>query len=325
MPLNVRNIVVVLAATLMVACNNSGSKEPESQSSITIAVIPKGTTHSYWKSVEAGARAAGKELGAKILWKGPLKEDDRAGQIQVVQQFVADKVSGIVIAPLDDQALVGPVQAAGQKKIPVVIIDSSLKATPGKDFASFVATDNRKAGQLGGERLGQLLNGKGKVVLLRYMEGSASTADREAGFMDAIKKFPGIQVISSDKYGGASQAEAQTKAMQMVDTLKQADGIFTPNESSTMGMVQALIQTKLSGKVKFVGFDASSQLIDALKQGQVDALVAQNPVKMGYEGVKAMVETIKGQKVETTIDTGVTVIDKQNLESADVKKLISGQ
>ena len=292
---------------------------------LTIAVIPKGTTHAFWKSVQAGAESAGKELGAKVIWKGPLKEDDRAGQIGIVQQFAADKVSAIVLAPLDEQALVAPVQAANAKGVPVVIIDSALKGEAGKDFVSLVATDNRRAGELGGERLAKLLGEKGKVVLLRYMEGSASTMAREAGFLDAIKKYPGIQVISDRSYAGATQAEAQTKAMQMVDTLREANGIFTPNESSTLGMVQALEKNGLTGKLKFVGFDASSELVEALKGGKVDALVAQNPVKMGYEGVKAAIEKVKGKTVGPAVDTGVTVIDKDNLESSAVQKLLAGK
>ncbi len=303
---------------------SGGSGGPQG-GELTIAVIPKGTTHAYWNSVHAGADKAGAEFGAKILWKGPLKEDDRAGQIGIVQGFAADKVSGIVLAPLDDQALAAPVAAASAGGVPVVVIDSGLKGEAGKDFVSLVATDNRQAGALGGERLAKLLNGKGKVVLLRYMEGSASTVAREAGFTDAIKKYPGIQIVSDNMYAGATQSEAQTKAMQMADVLKTADGVFTPNESSTLGMLQALVQNGLVGKIKFVGFDTSTELVEDLKKGQVDALVAQNPVKMGYEGVKAAIDKIKGGSVPLSVDTGATVIDKANLESAEIQKLLAGK
>jgi ribose transport system substrate-binding protein len=329
-PVNLKAITLLVAATALLAGCDASSRSGtattnSSGGDLTIAVIPKGTTHAYWKSVQMGAEKAGKEFGAKILWKGSLKEDDRAGQIGIVQQFATDKVSAIVLAPLDDTALVSPVKAAAAKGIPVVIIDSALKGEAGKDFASLVATDNRHAGELGGEKLAKLLGEKGKVVLLRYMEGSGSTMEREAGFLGAIKKYPGIQVISDGSYGGATQSEAQTKAMQMVDVLKQADGIFTPNESSTLGMLQALVQNGMAGKVKFVGFDATPELIEDLKKGQVDALVAQNPTKMGYEGVKAAVDKIKGKTVPPSIDTGVTVIDKANLESPDVQNLLAGK
>ena len=328
--------VCCLGLALLAGCNDksgsstgtgSGTTSPgggASGAKLTIAVIPKGTTHQYWKSVETGAEQAGKELGADIRWKGPLQESDRGAQIQIVQQFVSEGVSAIVLAPLDDVALVAPVRAANAKKIPVVIIDSALQGEAGKDFVSLVATDNHAAGVLGGERLAKLIGGKGKVVLLRYAEGSASTMQREAGFEEAIKKNPGIQIISDNMYGGATQGEAQTKAMQMIDKLKQADGIFTPNESTTMGMLQALKQNNMAGKVHFVGFDATPALVDALKAKEVDALVSQNPTKMGYEGVKAAIEQIQGKTVPGNIDTGATVIDNDNLNTPDIQKLLAG-
>lgn len=325
--------VCCLGLALLSGCNDKSSSNTGGPAApaggspaakLTIAVIPKGTTHQYWKSVEAGADAAGKDLGADIRWKGPLQEDDRAAQIQIVQQFASEGVSAIVLAPLDDVALVAPVRAANAKNIPVVVIDSAMQGEAGKDFVSLVATDNHNAGVLGGERLAKLLGGKGKVVLLRYAEGSASTMAREAGFEEAIKKNPGITIISDNIYGGATQGEAQTKAMQMIDKLKQADGIFTPNESTTMGMLQALKQNNLAGKVHFVGFDATPSLTDALKAKQIDALVAQNPTKMGYEGVKAAVDKIHGKPVPPSIDTGATVIDNDNLNTPEIQKLLAG-
>ena len=289
---------------------------------LKIAVIPKGTTHDYWNSVHAGALKAGKELNVDIQWKGPLKESDRAGQIGIVEQFVSEGTSAIVLAPLDDVALVKPVKSAGVKKIPVVVIDSGLKAEAGKDYVSLVATDNFKGGVLAGERMVKLLNGKGKVVMLRYAEGSDSTNKREEGFLSAVKKATGISVISDNRYAGATMGEAKDAAMNMVDKLKEADGIYTPNESSTMGMLSALRQDNLAGKKKFVGFDTSPQLIEGLNKGEIDALVAQNPTKMGYEGVKAAVAAIKGEKVATSMDTGVAVVDKTNIGTPDIKTLL---
>lgn len=288
-----------------------------------IAVIPKGTTHEFWKSVQAGALKAGNELNVDIIWKGPVKEDDRASQIQVVQEFVADKVAGIVLAPLDDNALVNPVRAAGRENIPVVIIDSALKADAGKDFISFVATDNHKGGELGGEHLANLLGGKGKVILLRYAVGSASTTEREAGFLDAIKKHSDIQVISSDQYAGATVDTAKTKALNLVDILKEADGIFTPNESSTQGTLLALEQLGLAGKIKFVGFDQTPGLINSMKKGDINGLVVQDPFKMGYTGVKTLVAHLNGQAVEPRIDTGVQFITAENLNSPEIQSLLS--
>jgi ribose transport system substrate-binding protein len=291
---------------------------------IRVAVIPKGTTHVFWKSVEAGARKAGEELGVEIIWKGPLKEDDKNGQIGIVEQFATEGVSGIVLAPLDDTALVPAVQSAAQRKIPVVIFDSGLKATVGQDYVSFVATDNRKGGQLGGTELARLINGKGSVVMMRYKEGSASTMEREAGFMDVVKQNAGIQNVVENRYGGATVSEAQTTAMNLMDQIQRADGVFTPNESTTMGMLLALRQNNLAGKIKFVGFDTSPPLIEALRSGEIHALVAQNPRKMGYEGVKTLVKHLKGEQVEQRVDTGVTLITRENLETPEVKELLGG-
>ena len=317
--------ILVLFATMFVqACDRGGSSGSGGASgTLRIAVIPKGTTHVYWKSVEAGVHKAEKELGVEVIWKGPLKENDRAQQIGIVEQFVGDKVDAIVVAPLDDTALLKPVQEATSAKIPVVIIDSSLKGEVGKDFVSYVATDNHKGGELAGEQLVGLLGGKGKVVLLRYMEASASTNDREAGFLSVMEKNPGITVLVKDRYAGATAAEAQTSSMNILDQIKQADGVFCPNESSTFGMLLALKQSGLAGKVKFVGFDATPQLVDALKEGSIDALIAQDPVKMGYEGVKAAVAAAKGQPVPQHVDTGVHIITKTSLAEPEIQKLLA--
>ena len=286
---------------------------------ITLAVIPKGTTHPFWKTVEAGARKAAEETGVKINWRGPILENDRAQQIAVVQQFVGSKVSGIVLAPLDSTALVGPVRSATDAKIPVVIMDSALNGEAGKEFSSFVATDNRRGGEIGGEELARLLNGKGKVVLLRYIEGSASTNEREEGFLSVMKKHPGIGVIMSNRYAGPSISTAQDAAMNMIDKIREADGIFCPNDPSTQGMLLALRQNGLAGKKKFVGFDTW------VKRDQIDAIVAQNPFKMGYLSVKTAVAVIRGEKFEGRVDTGCELVTKANLESPAVKAILGGE
>ena len=287
-----------------------------------IVVIPKGTTHEFWTMVESGVVQAGEETGAEVIWKGPLEESDRAGQIQVVQQFISEGVDGIVLAPLDSKALVGPVQLAGKKNIPVVIFDSGLEAESGKDYISFVATNNRVGGELAGDAMAKALGEQGKVVLMRYMVGSDSTTNREEGFLESLKKYPGITVISDNRFAGATAGEAQTSALNMMDVLREADGIFCPNESSTDGMLQALRKGELAGKVKFVGFDSSKPLLQALEANEIHALVVQNPRQMGYLGVKTMLAHLDGQQVEPLIDTGVMVVTLENLEQPDIKVLL---
>ena len=291
----------------------------------TIAVIPKGTTHEFWKSIHAGAIKAGRELGVEIIWKGPLKEDDREAQIAEVENFISRGVSGIVLAPLDDMALRVPVMNAARSDIPVVIIDSGLKS---KEFVSFVATDNYKGGKLAGERLAELLAGKGRVVMLRYQEGSASTMNREQGFLDAIAARKEIELVSGNQYGGATTESAYQASENLLAPHKREDGglnidgIFCPNESTTFGMLRALQDGELAGKVRFVGFDSSPKLVQALEQGQIDGLVLQNPMHMGYLGVKTMVLHLRGEEVEKRVDTGVHLVTRGNMKEPEMAKLL---
>jgi ribose transport system substrate-binding protein len=286
-----------------------------------IAVIPKGTTHEFWKSVHAGANKAGQELGVEIIWKGPVREDDRDEQIKVVENFVASGVSAIVLAPLDDTALVPAATEASREGIPVVIIDSDIKW---EGRVSFVATDNYKGGELAAKRLGELLGGKGKVIVLRYQEGSASTAQREAGFIDAIgKSFPDIELVSSNQYGGATTETAYKTSENLLVKFKQIDGVFCPNESTTFGMLRALQDGKRAGQVKFVGFDASDKLVEGLQSDQIHGLVLQNPFRMGELGVHAAVDKLDGKPVTPRIDTGATMVTHETMATPESKALLS--
>jgi ribose transport system substrate-binding protein len=293
----------------------------------TIAVIPKGTTHEFWKSINAGAFKARDELAAQgikadVIWKGPLKEDDRDQQIQTIENFTTRRVSGIVLAPLDSQAMVRPVNNAIRAKVPVVIFDSGLKSD---NYVSFVATDNYKGGVLAAQHLGKLLGGKGNVILLRYAVGSASTEEREAGFVDTFKKeFPEIKLISSDQYAGPTRETAYQASQNLLNRFgRDVNGVFAPCEPPTIAMTKALRDLgKAGGKVKMVGFDAGSQSVADLKRGDVQGLVVQNPVFMGYKAVMTMVEHLQGKKVEKRIDTGVVLVTPENAEQPEIKELL---
>lgn len=313
-----RILSVVTALLVACGCTERGT----SSSRDAIAVIPKGTTHVFWRSVEAGAQTAGREMDVRIIWKGPLKENDRAQQIAVVEQFATEGVAGIVLAPLDDTALLRPVRGAASRGIPVVIFDSDLNGEVGKDFISFVATDNYEGGRLAGQRMAKLLDGKGKVVLLRYQVGSASTTRREQGFLDVIAEHPDIEIILDNQYGGATSGETIQKAEELLDTLRQADGIFCPNESSTYGMLVVLRKHNLAGEVRFVGFDSSEELVRGLERGQIDALIVQNPRNMGYLAVKTLVQHLRGQPAPERIDTGARVVDRDNLSDPEIRQLV---
>jgi ribose transport system substrate-binding protein len=300
------------------------SKPSPPAKTLRIAVIPKGTTHDFWKSVHAGAIKAKREFGhVEVIFRGPEKEDDREQQVSLVQNFISSRVDAIVLAPLDDKALLPAVQQATAAKIPVVIIDSGLAGQVGKDFISFAATDNYKGGLLGGQRLGAALGGKGRVLLLRYQEGSASTVERERGFVEALGKFPDIQLIDPKRYAGPTRATAQEAAENLLTANTDIQGIFCPNESSTFGMLLALRSRGLLGQVRFVGFDASPGLVEALSKGELDGLVVQNPMKMGYVGVKTAVDYIHGKPSEPLQDTGVVLVTKETMNKPEYKELLS--
>ena len=304
----------VLWVPLLLACRTKSSKLP-------IAVIPKGTTHEFWKSVHAGTVKAARELGnVDVLWKGPLQENDLKGQIDVVDGFVAQGVKGIVLAPLDDKGLVAPVKQAVAAGIPVVIFDSDLQ---GDAHASFVATDNLAAGKMAGDAMVKLLMPQtNRVVVLRYQEGSASTHAREEGFLAAMKAQPWVEVVSDNQYAGATVESAQ-KASETLLAAKPAHAVFCPNESSTFGMLKALRSTGLAGKTKLIGFDSSETLALGLSSGEIDGLVLQNPLKMGYLALETLASVIKGEHVDKRIDTGSQLVTKENMDQPAQKELLT--
>lgn len=316
-------LILFLSLFMLSSC---GKKEQStSTGKQTIAVIPKGTTHEFWKTIHAGARKAAQEAGVEIIWKGPMKEDDREAQISVVEDFVTRGVSGIVLAPLDEVALRAPVADATRAGIPVVIMDSDLKSD---DYVSFVATDNYEGGKLAARRLSELLGGKGNVIMIRYMEGSASTTAREQGFLDAMAENKAITIVSSNQYGGATTETSYRASENLLSPHKRADGslgidgLFAPNESTTFGMLRALQDGGLAGKVQFVGFDSSVKLVEALRKKEIQGLVLQNPMRMGYLAVKTMVQHLKGEQVSRRVDTGVALITPDNMDQPDYKELL---
>jgi ribose transport system substrate-binding protein len=302
------------------ACRPEGKGRAVKERRLDIAVIPKGMTHEFWKSIHAGAVKAARELGVNILWKGPQKEDDRAQQVTVVEDFISRGVSGIVLAPMDDRALCRPVHDARAEKIPVVIIDSALQ---GQDFISFVATDNYKGGVLAARRMAELLPQGGNIFLIRLQEGSASTREREQGFLETVQKeAPRLHFLVQDQYAGSTTETGYQLAENLLGRFPEVEGIFCPNESSTFGTLRALQEAGLAGKVKFVGFDSSPKLVQGLRDGHLHGLILQDPVKMGYIGVVQVVRHLRGQPVEAQVDTGVYLVTRENMDEPRIKALL---
>jgi ribose transport system substrate-binding protein len=316
----------IISVTLAMALSGCGGDDAadtrdsaENPDRLTIAVIPKGATHEHWKSVHTGARKAADELGVDVIWKGPLKEDDREEQLQVYETFIARKVDAICIAPIDDRVFVRPVMEAREQGIPTVVFDSALQ---GDAHAAFVATDNYRGGVLGAERVAELLDGSGTLIFMRYQEGSAATADREQGFLDTIRNFPGIEILSDNQYSGATTESAFRTSENLFNRFPEFDAIWTPNESSTFGCLRALQDRGLAGNIIHVGFDTSTKLVDALRTGEIQGLSLQHPFNMGYLSLHTAVAAIRGGEVQPVIDTGVFMATPDTMDDPDIRALL---
>ena len=314
-------INILFCTLFLTGCNKTKN------SKLRIAVIPKGTTHEFWKMGEAGAKKAGNELGIDIIWKGPQKESDRAGQIKVVENFITQGVDGIALAPLDDKALVRSVTEAKNAGIKVAVWDSGLDESAGDAVISSVMTNNFAAGQDCGKRLAMLMNGSGKVLMLRHAVNHDSTTKREEGFLDGIKKAaPGIELLSIDQRGGVSIDEAMKVSESLLNQFgDQVDGVFTPNESTTQGMLRALDQAGLAGKFPIVGFDTNEALLQGLKDKKVSALAVQDPFQMGYTAVRNIFNSIQQKPFEANVDTGAVLLDLENIDTEEIQKIINPQ
>jgi len=305
--------IVLLVIPVFLFCSAPKSNKPQ------ILVSPKGLVHSFWLSVKAGAEEAGREFGVDIIWKGPSVETDIAGQIGIVEDYINKKVNAIVLAACDATGLVQTVEKAHQAGIPVVTIDSGVDS----DIpVSFIATDNVAAAEKAADVLAELLNGKGEVACIPFVPGAATSIMREKGFKEGLKKYPGLKLVAV-QYSQSDVATGMAVTENILTAHPNLAGIFAANEAGAIGSARALVSRGLAGKIKLVAFDAAPNEVEALKQGTIQALIVQNPFKMGYLGVKTAVDVLNGKSVPKRIDTGVTVVTKENLNTPEVQKLLN--
>jgi ribose transport system substrate-binding protein len=306
-----RLALLAALALLAVACNRDRQRR--------IAVIPKGTAHVFWQTVHAGAAAAGQEFHAQILWDGPPTETDYGRQLEIVDSMLNSHVDGMVVAAADRTTLNAALDRAARENVPVVIFDSGVDST---NYVTFVATNNFEGGQLGARKLGQLLNGKGSVAMIENTPGSASTMERESGFKDVIaKEFPGIRIVA-EQYSMSDRAKGLSATENILTAHPDLNGIFASSEPSSVGASQALKSRGLAGKIRLVAFDSSEGLVDDLSAGVIDALVAQDPYKIGYEAVRAVTEKLDGKTPTKKMDLSAVVITKADLEKPEIKQLL---
>lgn len=312
---------------LAVAAGCSSTESPTAAGSqgpkpLTFAVIPKGTSHEFWKSVHYGAEKAAGELGnVEILWKGPVKESDTASQIDVVKDMVTRGVDGIVLAPNQKGALVKAVSESIDEDIPVVIFDSGLDDGP--QIVSYVATDNFKGGEMAAEAMAEAIGEKGNVILLRYIAGSESTEQREEGFLAGLKKYPEIKVVSSDQRGGDNTTASKEKVDQLLQLYgDDLAGIFAVCEPNANGTLEALKNAGVDGKVKFIAFDPSDALLEGLQNGSVSGIILQDPVQMGYQSVMTLHGHLAGETADEFISTGEYCATPANMSEERMQELL---
>jgi len=295
--------------------------QPPGANGHVIAVIPKLTNTVYWQAVLAGAKEAAKDYGYEILWNGPDRETNSAGQIEIVRNAIASQVAGVVMAPVDRTALVPSVDLLANLGIPCVIIDSGLDDV---NFLSIASTDNYQGGVLAAEQLGHALDGKGNVLVVRHIAGSHATIKRLKGFTYTLaKEFPNIKIVDSES--GQDTAEiAKGVTTQMLANHPDVQGLFACNVDVSAGALEAL-QAANRTDVKMVAFDPDKSLIDGLKTGEVVAIVVQNPYNIGYQGVKVLALHSKGQTTARVIDTGVEVVTAANITDPKIMRLLGEQ
>jgi len=305
------SVLLLLSLLLLTACHASQRK--------IIAVVPKATSHLFWVSVQAGAMAAGRQLNVDVVWNGPATETDYARQVQIVDSMIARQVDGLAVAAQDRTTLNASLDRAAAAHLPVTVFDSGVDST---NYMTYIATNNFQGGQMAARKLAWLLNGRGKIAMLMHAPGSKSTLDREAGFEDALQKeFPGIRIVAR-QFSMSDRAKAMAAAENFVTAQPDLDGMFASAEPGSVGAALALKSRGLAGKVKLVAFDASDELVQDLKDGSIDALVAQDPFRMGYEAVKTLVDKLHGGNPPKLIDLSATVVTKSDLDKPAIKALL---
>ena len=304
---------LLLSLLLVSSCQKSDNK--------VIGVVPKGANHIFWLTVKAGAEKAAAEAGYTVEWNAPALEIDAKRQQDIVESMVNRKLAGIALAPVDKKALVNVVERAAAAGIPTVIYDSDVDTAR---RLSYIATDNKEGGRMAARRMGELLGGKGKVGVIGFMPGSASTMEREEGFTEELKgKFPGIQMVGM-QFGMADRAKAMAVTENMMTAHPDLGGVFADNESSSSGAVQAL-KSRGNRNVKLVAFDASDALIADLKDGWIDSLVLQDPYRMGYDSVQAITRRLRGETPAARVDLPATLATRDDLAAGRVaKQLLPG-
>ncbi|MCQ2379915.1 MAG: substrate-binding domain-containing protein [Victivallaceae bacterium] len=310
-----KNVVIAVMLTLSVLLFAGGLVRrryllAEQGKRPTIGLIVAGMGQVWWGTVIKGAEDAAAELGMDIKVLGPENETDRERQVQLVDDLLMQRVDAIVVAPNDRNALVKSVSKVRASGRPCVLIDADIDSD---DYDSLVATDNYGGGVKAARRMGELLNGRGRVILQHYIQNSITCANRAQGFKDTIaKEFPDIKIVA-EQYCLGSTEDCRQRDTDMLATTGDVNGAYAVNHGSSIGAYKAILSSGKAGKIKFVAFDSDGVLVDGMEDGVIDFMVVQDPYRIGYDGVKVAAEVLAGRKVNKSYPIDSMGVDRSNL------------
>lgn len=305
--------------------SSAASSAPASQSNaasgekLYIPIISKGFQHQFWQAVKAGAEKAANEFGVEITFEGPETEAQVDKQIEMLQAALDKKPDAIGFAALDSQAASPLLQQAKDANIPVIAFDSGVE---GEIPVATAATDNIAAAALAADKMAELIGGKGEIALIVHDQTSRTGIDRRDGFKNQIEsKYPDIKIVDI-QYGGGDHLKSTDLAKAIMQAHPDLKGIFGANEGSAIGVINAVTESGMDGKITVIGYDSGKQQIDAIKSGKMAGAITQNPIGIGYETVKAAIAAVKGEAVEKSIDTGFFWYDKTNIDNEEIKAVL---
>jgi ribose transport system substrate-binding protein len=312
-----RKLKLVLMASAIALAGATGVSAAE------IAVIVKTVNSTFWQNVQKGAEAAigASKGGNTMTFQGPAAESAIADEVNMVENAVNRKVAGILLAPSDPDALVPAIKKAWEARIPVVIIDSMLSAGADKYYQAFLATDNRKAGELAAKALIEKVGTTGKIAVMSYVAGAGSEIGRVGGFNDYIKANSKLQIVGPF-YSQSQMATALNQTTDVLAANSDLVGIFGANEPTAIGMGRAIKQAGKAGKITAIGFDGNQDLQEFVKDGTLTATIVQGSYQMGEKGIDTLLKILDKEKVEKVIDTGVVVVTKDNIDKPEAKNVL---
>lgn len=305
-------VLIVVAAVLLLGGFAAAQ-------AIYIPVISKGFQHQFWQAVKLGAEKAGRDYKVVVTFEGPETEAMVDKQMDMLQTDLGKNPSAIVFAALDSKAAIPLLQQAKARKIPIIAFDSGVDSDIPVTTA---ATDNVAAAALAADKMAELIGGSGKVGLIVHDQTSRTGIDRGTGFVNRIKaKYPNIKIIGP-QYGGGDQLKSTDLAKAMIQSNPDIKGFFGANEGSIIGVLNAVKELGLVGKIAVIGYDSGKQQIDAIRSGAESGAITQDPIGIGYKAVEAAVKAIKGQTVPKSIDTGFHWYDKTNIDDPAIAAVL---